>query len=79
MRNHPYTDELTRLKNLDVAEFKRDNSVFDGLTDESIKELYSEFSFMYSASWLTTDKEGRTKGEFLKWCTTAPIDKFRKG
>ena len=79
MSNHPYTDELDRLKKLDVAEFKRDNSVFAELTDKSIEELYSEFSFMYSASWLTTDKDGRTKVEFLKWCTTAPIDKFRKG
>ena len=72
-------EELERQKNTDVEEFKRDNLVFVGLPDESIKELYSEFSQQSCASWLMTDKEGRTKAAFLKWCTTAPIDNFRKG
>lgn len=74
--NDDWLEKLDKMKNADVQEFKQDNSILVGLTDKNIKQLYSDFSFMYSASWLTVDE--RVKEEFLKWCTTAPIDKFRK-
>lgn len=76
--NDNWFEELEALKAADVEDFRRGNSIFIGLYGDDVKYLYSEFSSRYSASWLTTDKDGRTKADFLKWCTTAPIDKFRK-